>query len=377
MRDATTAFEQYQAVRFFGSLNGLRCLCIALVLWHHSPIWGSLADPALILTRGFVGVDFFFVLSGFLITTLFLREEERNGAISLKGFYWRRILRIFPVYMLLVTLISFYWIVVKGQDELIPLVKYYYLFLANFLKEDISLLAPTWSLSVEEQYYLIWPLLLTLMPKLGRFRGIALVVLIGLCVASAVGALSFLGLRPIETEHAIWALPAAGYSAILLGSLMAVLLHNPKGYGVLYRLVGFKAAPVLVFSALLAALFMLPGELDGWPNLIMHSLMALCLVSIVIREDNAFHPVFAFRPVARFGEISYGIYLYHLIGLHVAWIFTRMVLPEGWASLWFVTVLYIVISYVISEISFRTYERYFLSLKDRRPFGGLVSGKAR
>ena len=135
---------------------------------------------------------------------------------------------------------------------------------------------------------------------------------------------------------------------------------------------------MLAFSALLVALFALPGVLTGWPNLIMHSLMALCLVSIVIREDNAARPLLALRPVARFGEISYGIYLYHLLGLHVAWIFTRMVLPEdGMTSQWFVTVLYIVISYLISEVSFRTYERYFLSLKHRPPFGGAVSGGAR
>ena len=82
--------ETYRAFRdtkFFGSLDGLRCFCIAFVLWHHRPENLTGDDPIMILTRGFTGVDFFFVLSGFLITTLLLREEERNGRFSLLSFF--------------------------------------------------------------------------------------------------------------------------------------------------------------------------------------------------------------------------------------------------------------------------------------------------
>lgn len=363
MRQASAAYTQYREVRFFGSLNGLRFLCIAPVLWHHAPFWTGMADPALIWTRGFVGVDFFFVLSGFLITTLFLREEDRNGRISLRGFYWRRILRIFPVYLLLVTLLVLYWVVLKGRDDLAPLVPYYYFFLANFLKTDIPLLAPTWSLSVEEQYYLIWPLMLLLLPQIARLRGVFLAVLVALCVASAMGWLAFLGIRPIETEHALWTLPASGYGAILLGSLVAVTLHQPGGYGVLHRLCGFAGAPVLAFAALVLALATLPADLTGWPNLVMHVLMATCLISIVVREDHALSRFLGWRPVARIGEISYGIYLYHLIGLHVANEIAGILGLDGAGRLWLVMAIYLGATYVISEISFRTYERFFLSLK--------------
>lgn len=100
---------RYLSQRHFGSLDGLRCLCIIAVLWHHAPVTEVVQQP-LLLRRGFVGVDFFFVLSGFLITTLLLREESSTGRISLRGFYFRRALRILPVYFLLVTAVILYWI---------------------------------------------------------------------------------------------------------------------------------------------------------------------------------------------------------------------------------------------------------------------------
>ncbi len=225
---AVAAHEKYRETRFFGSLNGLRFLCIIAVMWHHSPAFGSLDKSIMLLNRGFLGVDFFFVLSGFLITTLLLREEARDGRFSLRGFYWRRALRIVPVYFLVVTVLSFYWIVVKGQGHLTPLVPYYYLFLSNMLVEDIPLLSITWSLAAEEQYYLIWPMLLLIVPAWGRMRLWVLLALIAFCVFSAAGLFAPLGVRPVATEYAIWKLPASSYSAILIGSLAAIVLHGSK-----------------------------------------------------------------------------------------------------------------------------------------------------
>lgn len=156
------AYRRYKDASFFGSLNGIRFLCIIAVMWHHSPMSSMLSGEFPLLGRGFLGVDFFFVLSGFLITTLLLREEERQGRFSLANFYRRRALRIVPPYFLLITAVAGYYVVWKGQEHLAPLVPYYYLFLSNFLIDDIPLLTITWLLAVEEQYYLMWSLLLLL-----------------------------------------------------------------------------------------------------------------------------------------------------------------------------------------------------------------------
>ncbi|WP_207101588.1 acyltransferase family protein [Paracoccus shandongensis] len=362
------AFRAYGDRRYFASLNGLRFLCIGAVLWHHSPANTLVTSPRL-LERGFVGVDFFFVLSGFLITTLLLREERGTGRISLPGFYRRRALRILPAYVLLVTAMSAYWIGVKGYHDLAGMVPYYYAFLANFLKGDIPLLTITWSLSVEEQYYLLWPALLVVLPLAFRLRAGLLAVLIGLCLLAMLGLADWLDLPRLETAHAVFVLPGMSYMAILCGSLMALLLDDPAGFRWLWRLCGWRGAPLALFGALLLYLQLTPDSLLGWPALGMDVLMALCLASLVVREDHVLRPVLTLAPLARVGEISYGIYLYHLIGLHVA---NEGLARSGLAApqaAWAVTLLYPLAAIAIAEASFRCLERPFLALKSGHAAG--------
>lgn len=349
---AIPAYQEFAQRRYFGSLDGVRCIAILAVLWHHAPAFDPGQEPLMLLNRGFLGVDLFFVLSGFLITTLLLREEDREGRFSIKGFYRRRALRILPVYLLLVTALSLYYIGVKGRTELTALVPYYYLFLANFLTSDIPLLAPTWSLSVEEQYYLVWPLVLLLTARARHGRGWIL----------GAAILFFLAVQqwgmwpgPIATEHALWAWPGGAYGAILLGALLAIILHSPQGFERVARVLGGRWTPLWLLGVLMILMEVLPGDLTGWPQFLLHLVMMAFLASVVLREDHVLQPFLTAAVVARIGAISYGIYLYHLIGLDLT---TRLL--EGDAV---ISIVYVLVSIVIAEISFRTYERYFLSLK--------------
>lgn len=365
---ASAAYEAYREKRFFGSLDGLRCLCIFLVLWHHRPVlFPEGTELPMILTRGFTGVDFFFVLSGYLITTLLLREEERDGRFSISGFYKRRLLRIVPLYFLVVTLCALWWIGARGQGEWWAYLPYYYLFLANFLENDIPLLAPTWSLSVEEQYYMIWPALMLLIPAL-TWR-VPLVIAATLLIYAAAG-----GLLPtaeiFKTSEATIKLPDPAYGAILLGALMALILHHPRGFAVIWQGLGHRATPLVLFVALVVAWQVLPGMLLGWPSLVMHLLMAGILASIVMREDHMLAPVLQFRPFARVGEISYGLYLWHLIGLHIGNEVAGALGFVGTTAGWVALPIYLAASIVIAELSFRWFESYFLRLKNKSPQSG-------
>lgn len=354
--------DAYLRRRHFGSLDGLRALCIGAVLWHHSPLMDP-ASPVQLLTRGFTGVDMFFVLSGFLITTLLLREEQSTGGISLSAFYWRRGLRILPGYLLLLSAMSVCWIGVKGQYELVPLVPYYLLFLSNFLTAHIPLMTVTWSLSVEEQFYLIWPLTMALLPFLARRRTTLLVVMIALFLTLALGAGA--ALPRVQTAHAVFALPVMSYTALLSGALVALMLNEQRGYRLLSRLCGYRGASVVCLVLLLAWLQLSPENLKSWPGAVMYLLMALLLASLVVREDNALRPVLTLAPIRRIGEISYGIYLFHLLGLHVAHETVTHLLPPSAGANVLITLIFVPLSVLIAEISFRTFESYFLSLRSR------------
>lgn len=361
----------FRATQHFGSLDGLRFICIIAVLWHHAPGAREYHMVTTLFARGHVGVDFFFVLSGFLITTLLLREEENKGRFSLRGFYWRRALRIIPVYFLVVSLAGFNDVVLNGHAEKASLLPVYYLFLSNFLAvEGIGFLDPTWSLAVEEQFYLVWPLLLTLLPR--RWIVPALITLIGWNLAAVLGVFGWFGITGFNVGPLRIALRGATYAPILMGALLAILLHSPRGFAGIVPWLSGRAMPWLLFAALVAALSLLPKTLEGWPNLLVHTLMCLCLASLVVREDNGMARVLQFPPIVRIGQISYGIYLYHLF---VRGVVVPVATSLGVTSVGVMFIALLIGSILVAELSFRTYERWFLSLR-HKGLGRLQAGSA-
>lgn len=355
------AFEAYQARRHFGNLDGVRALAILAVLWHHSPLMPLLSDRFLIASRGFVGVDLFFVLSGFLITTLLLREERAKGRFSLRGFYWRRALRILPVYLLVVGFAVGYFGVLQGNYDLLGLLPYYLFFMANFLPEHVPLLDPTWSLAVEEQFYLLWPAALLVLPR--RWVLPVLGALIALNVAGAMGLLAPLGLAAFALGDLWIALPNATYAPILMGAALALVLDRRAGFAALWRLTGARGAALVWAGVMVLALFVLPRDLLGWPNLLLHLSMTLFLSALVQREKTALTPLLRSAPLMRVGQVSYGLYLYHLIGLHIA---VTGLSALGMLHPWLVLGVYTAVSMAMAEFSFRFYEARFLALRYRR-----------
>lgn len=203
------------------SLDGLRALSILLVLGGHASLTAnypsSLARLSPYLLNAELGVRVFFVISGFLITTLLLREETKNGSFSLQNFYQRRILRIFPVYLLFIGVVAV-WDLMTGLG--IPNEKYLsaLTFTTGATGNDIWLLGHTWSLSVEEQFYLLWPTLLLFLPARVRI-GSTLLILLGLPVARTA----------LFHAHQVKLLDVLGYSFFVQG--------DPIVYGCLFALI--------------------------------------------------------------------------------------------------------------------------------------------
>lgn len=338
--------DTYLRAKYFENLDGLRALAILGVLWHH------LFDPieAVPVTgRGFLGVDLFFVLSGFLIVTLLLREKDRNGRISMRDFYIRRTLRIFPLYFLVVGLVgAAAFIFDRGtltREDFLGDLPYLLTYTTDFVSIRTEVLDVTWSLAAEEQFYLVWPwLILALTHRAALW---AAVVGIGLNAGYVCLA---------EDTHL--AIQHTSFAPMLMGVLVAHWLHAPGSHARLAKLLGGRhAAPLTV---------VLVVGLVGWPHrdivgphrLAIQVSMAAMVAAYVLRPHADGWPLLQSRPARWVGRVSYGLYLWHNVAV--------LVITRVWPERGLVFGLACTAgSFAIAELSFRYFERPFLALKKR------------
>jgi peptidoglycan/LPS O-acetylase OafA/YrhL len=361
-------YAKFRDVRFFGSLDGLRALSIVGVIWFHS-WWGTPYYPRLeampVLRQGSYGVYIFFVVSGFLITTLLLREIQRYGTISLRAFYIRRALRIWPLYYaVLVVYVVNALVFERGTVRAHSFLHYLPSFATFTYTWFISANWPggmfnlAWTLATEEQFYLFWPLALRFLR--GLWSSARIVGLIALKLATDHHLTSRAlppGWLPTRIVLSI-AVP------ICTGVLLAQALHGQRGFKLLYRVVGWKwSAPVMLVAMFLCLAPAHPPILLAWTA--TTALVAAC----VVREDNGLAALLRLRPVAFIGTLSYGIYLLNSLSIHSV----RFVLdPIGWEYPPLVFALALGAAVAVAYLSYRHYESPFLALKTRysrlRPF---------
>lgn len=303
-------------------LDGLRGLAILGVLLLHASIWGAAPQ---FLPGGNLGVTVFFVLSGYLITTLLLEEHKRRDGIDLRAFYLRRAARLLPGLLLVLPL----YVVVFWQEQtswqLILTIGSAALYLGSFVQAFWGAMGPlgwTWSLSVEEQFYLCWPPILRWLLRrsagsrrqiLGWPRrhpltlaaGVATtVVAVTTCLRIALSG-SFHG-----NEYAYYA-SFTRMDALALGCLVALFARRyPHA---LPRPVGWLALPLICWSYANPAFGIGATALDVY-GLPLASFAAAALILTVVNEPHGLIArVFSFRPLTHLGAISYGLYLWNLL----------------------------------------------------------------
>ena len=259
----------------------------------------------------------FFVLSGFLIVTLLLRERDRLGTISLKKFYARRMLRIFPIYYLLLLVVLLLYLVAKPASST---AREYYLslpFLLTYTSNWVQLQAHNmsimWSLAAEEQFYIGWPMIEKLLRPLGVFVVLAAVLIVNQFIN--FGALDgvFAALYGGRPDLPILDVT---FTPIALGVFLAHLLNARRTFSASYRLLGHRGSSLVFGAVLLALVAFAPGDISGLARLCIQLGMMLVLGALVVREDHWARPVLTFAPLAYLGTISYGIYLYHMWAIH-------------------------------------------------------------
>ena len=355
---ADGTYEEYRARRTFGSLDGIRALSILAVVWHHAH--GGF-DSIAISLRGFLGVDMFFVLSGYLIVTLLLRENDRSGEINLSKFYARRTLRIFPLYYAVI-FATLALVVLKPEssvagpfrEELPYLVSY----TSNWV-HSASILAIAWSLATEEQFYLLWP---PIEKYARRFLPLLLAAALGINQAMNFGLLDGMLESLLGPGHATLEILNSTFTPILLGVALSHAMHGANGFAWTRRLAGFAGAPLVALAALVAACSWPTADISGLPRLGMQLAMVWLLATVVVREQHALRPVMRFGPLVRIGVISYGMYLLHMFALHGARVLEGRLLGEQPLARF---ALCTAITYVLAELSFRLFESPILRFKER------------
>ena len=287
------------------SLDGLRgCAVLIVMCVHFSNLFG--------LTLASVGVDIFFVLSGFLITTLLLVETETTGRLSFRNFYIRRALRLTPALLLAVVLFGVVDLVLRVHNPALVLKSMGaagLFYVSNWVRAldlwNMIEFGHTWSLAIEEQFYLIWPATLLVLLWFAR-RNYAMIAAILFGVVAFIAthrALALLGSAPRE-----WVSSSFHFrvDAILAGAAAALLLAR-------YRPGPSRAAFVaaIIGLAAIVAVLLLHRRYLLWQQPIVVLATCTILVHLRINRDSWLHQALSVRWLVYTGVISYGLYLYH------------------------------------------------------------------
>ncbi|MEO1136911.1 MAG: acyltransferase [Pseudomonadota bacterium] len=353
--------KSYLDVSHFRGLDGLRAIAIIAVVWHHT----LRPDNLPMFVRGFAGVDLFFVLSGFLIATLLIREKARFGRVSLRNFWARRFLRLMPAYYLLLFGMLAAYLVLKPDDpdtaRLVNGFHIYALYLSNWFHPGANNLGITWSLATEEQFYLIWPFVFAFFrPSAAAAFWVA---------ALFINQLINFGVLDASIDQIFGDGAANGpeildttFTPILLGVGLAHLLSQKRGFEAAAKIAGFRYAP-WVFAGILLVLFNIPAQdISGIIRLSMHLAMTAWIASIVMAPRSGVTSALSWRPVAFIGAISYGMYLYHMWCVHIVRVVSQKIgLPAAWTEF----PLTLMLTMAVSAASFYLYEKRFLDWRKR------------
>lgn len=339
------------SIKYRPEIDGLRAIAvISVIIYHLNENW---------LSGGFLGVDIFFVISGFLITGIIITEIQQNS-FSFKQFYTRRIKRIYPAFITAMALVSFIAPVIfiyNDFNQLRKTIELAIAFLSNFylgltqgyfdLSANENPVLHIWSLAVEEQYYLIFPLILILAYK--KFREIKALFIITLILFFILLATSFIPAnfyKEVLHQPNIYYLSNLRFPELLVGSLLAIY-HNLSASKQASNVIAILST-LLLFSCL----FLMHNNIAFIPGV---TLILPCIFTALIihttSQNNIIKLCLSNKAIVFIGKISYSLYLYHWIFIAFAYYITgeKQINNQSIAIVTVLTIIFSVLSYYLIE----------------------------
>jgi peptidoglycan/LPS O-acetylase OafA/YrhL len=360
-------------------LDGVRGLAVLLVLIVHiipyNPVLVDLPFPELIHAlshMGWIGVDVFFVLSGFLITSILLQTRDGDGYY--RNFYARRALRIFPLYYLTITIVFIVVIIFSPdqKNEVLYNLPWYYLYVSNWgfsflYLEDPFAIGLAWSLAIEEQFYLVWPLIVY------RLNSRKLVLLSLILIISSLFVrivLPQLYISPtIDYGELFYHATFTRLDSLILGALIAMMYQLEFWK----KLLGILATPTFIISLFAIYYLVSINPISPlWDNPPMYiygfTFIALAAGGLIVMlttypEESLLRKLFRIRLLSFFGKYSYAIYLFHRIPiLFLDRYFNENAILgyQGWLLF---NVLALLIPVIMAVISWEVFENPILKFK--------------
>jgi peptidoglycan/LPS O-acetylase OafA/YrhL len=331
-------------MKYQPALDGLRGVAVCFVVAYHA--------SERLLPGGWAGVDLFFALSGFLITSNIRAEIESNGRLNFGRFYLHRFLRLAPAFfcVLLFSVLSLKFTAVN-EGELLRATFFSATYLMNICRAfdycSGGLLGHTWSLSMEEQFYVCWPLLFFLIRKRSPKT------IISVMIAAILFWRCYLVLNGSDPERTYNG-PDTHMDAVLIGCLLS-LVQVESNTALLFKRLSWLWTSILIY------IFLLLPHKSAFTQSLGLTIAALLAVALIIacQKDGWLKWVLSLPPLVFIGRISYGLYLWHYPILFLG--VTEIVVMEKRAFIVFLVML----SFAVATLSYFLVERPFLRLKAR------------
>jgi peptidoglycan/LPS O-acetylase OafA/YrhL len=346
---------------YFPALNMLRCIAALFILIYHQTIIYHENYTAYIvrfLNNLVIGVDLFFIISGFLIVYLLVAEKSNTNTIQLKNFYLRRVLRIFPLYYFIIILAAIVYYN-KSQFGL----NQFSLFVGNFwmIKHStwtVGMLNPLWSLCIEEHFYIVIPLLIFIIPKPYLIHLFVIVIVLSL------GFKTYYAVQPNQV-FIMYCHTLARVDELAIGGLLAVWYNNNN------KRFNISAASIIVVGIVLFVIMIVGrvGYLSTsnyaaiWVRYLYVGPLVFLFCGLVLntKQFSFINKIINNKIINHLGKISFGLYMLHqpLLDLVAYW------LPAANNILLLRVGINMVLTIGLASLSFTYYEGYFLKLKEK------------